>query len=97
MKLQKLFNGLGYVKYVYTEYYKEIYIIFLNVNTRVLPINISGFKKVFRFGAIAVYCLAFYFLNSGSKVEVKSSWPGCIGLHTCYKGENKELRKVNLE
>jgi len=30
------------------------------------------------------------FLNSGSKVEVKSSWPGCIGLHTCYKGENKE-------
>jgi len=61
------------------------------------PVSFSSINKVFRFGAIAIYCLAFYRLNSGSKVEVKSSWPGCIGLHTCYKGENKELRKVNLE
>ena len=24
--------------------------------------------------------------------DVKSSWPLCLGLHTCYNGKDKELR-----
>jgi len=29
--------------------------------------------------------------------EVKSLWSLYVGLHTCYKGKNKELLKSNLK
>jgi len=33
----------------------------------------------------------------GEKTEVKSLWSIYFGLHTCYKGRNKKLRKSNLK
>lgn len=33
----------------------------------------------------------------GEGTEVKSLWSAYLGLHTCYKGKNKKLRKSNLE
>ena len=33
----------------------------------------------------------------GVRAEVKSLWSAYLGLHTCYKGEDKKLLKSNLE